>query len=272
MSLRSTDLPEQFTQTNGDTLRVPSTGPSEAASRCTSRVTIGEERVHKSELKEPMEGTLNPGYTPYPKHVFGNAAALGLAAFSITTFTLGLYLAGAMGITIPNGVVGLAMFYGGAVQFLAGIWELVSENCFAGTTFVSYGSFWLSFGAIYIESFGILRAYDGQPDQFGNAVGLYLIAWGIFTAMLMTITFKATWPFVFLFITLDMGFFLVAAAFMTGSSRCLTGGGALLTISALCGGYSCFSGISTRGNSYFVFKAMSMPIWKKPSKTKIIGL
>ena len=52
-----------------------------------------------------------------------NPAPLGLAAFALTTFCLSMMNAGAIvNIQSPNGVVmGLALFYGGLCQLLAGI-------------------------------------------------------------------------------------------------------------------------------------------------------
>ncbi|RLV96516.1 Ammonia transport outward protein 2 [Spathaspora sp. JA1] len=236
-----------------------------------SRVTIDDERIPKSELRPPSAGTFNPGYTRHPKHVFGNAAAVGLSCFAGTTFVLGLYTAGAMGITIPNVIVSSCMFFGGCVQFLSGVWELAIGNTFAGTVFTSYGAFWLSYGSLFIPAFGILEAYEEDMDQFANGVGFILLGWGIYTFILMLLVLKATWPFLILFITLDLGFFLLTAAQMTGSSRCTQGGGISLTISALCGWYSCFAGISNRQNSYLLIVPLELPQYKKlnhhPKKT-----
>ncbi|EGW30443.1 uncharacterized protein SPAPADRAFT_63279, partial [Spathaspora passalidarum NRRL Y-27907] len=174
-----------------------------------SRVTIGDERVPKSELRPPFAGTFNPGYARPPKHVFGNAAAIGLSAFAGTTFVLGLYTADAMGITIPSVIISSCMFFGGGVQFLSGCWEMAIGNTFAGTVFTSYGAFWLSYGALFIPSFGILEAYEDDMDQFANGVGFVLLGWGIYTFILLFLVLKATYPFLLLFITLDLGFFLL---------------------------------------------------------------
>lgn len=53
---------------------------------------------------------------------FGNPAPLGLSAFALTTFVLGLINMGTRDITKPNIVVGLAMAYGGLVQLCSGMW------------------------------------------------------------------------------------------------------------------------------------------------------
>jgi succinate-acetate transporter protein len=42
--------------------------------------------------------------------------------------------------------VGAALFYGGLVQLLAGMWEFRNTNVFGATAFSSYGGFWLSLG------------------------------------------------------------------------------------------------------------------------------
>jgi hypothetical protein len=51
-----------------------------------------------------------------------------------TTLVLSLYNAHARHVTVPNLVVGMALFYGGLAQFLAGMWGFA-----AGDTFVATG-------------------------------------------------------------------------------------------------------------------------------------
>ena len=56
-------------------------------------------------------------------------------------------------------------------------------NTFATTTMISYGTF-LSYGALYIPSFGIMKAYvtvDPTLKELQNAIGFFLIAWAIFS-------------------------------------------------------------------------------------------
>ncbi|EDK46623.1 hypothetical protein LELG_04804 [Lodderomyces elongisporus NRRL YB-4239] len=227
---------------------------------------INNQRLLKRDLQQPSAGEFNPGYSTWPTRQIGNSAAIGLACFALTAFIVGLYLAKAMGITIPNVVVAPAIFYGGIAQFLAGVCELIKGNTFAGTAFVSYGSFWLSFGAIYINNFGIAQAYESHPEQFNNAVGFFLLGWGIFTFMLLLVVLKLTWPFIGLFISLDFAFFMLAAGFMTDSFRVRRGGGILIVISAIFGWYSCFSGVSTVHNSYLVLPTGTVPRLHKSKK------
>ena len=65
-------------------------------------------------------------------------APLGLAAFALTTFILSGHNAS----FIPDVVwLGLALFYGGLVQLLAGMWEFRNRNVFGATAFSTYGGF-----------------------------------------------------------------------------------------------------------------------------------
>src|SRR6266487_6609385 len=104
-------------------------------------------------------------------------APLGLAGFALTTFVLSMFNAGLVAKEGEPVVVGLALAYGGLAQFLAGMWEFRKGNTFGATAFSSYGAFWLSFWA-YVAFYAKLV----PADYLGKAVGLYLIAWGIFTA------------------------------------------------------------------------------------------
>ena len=74
-----------------------------------------------------------------------NPAPLGLCAFALTTFVLSA--ANAKLFTGAEIVIGLALFYGGLAQLLAGMWEFRTGNTFGATAFTSYGAFWLAVGA-----------------------------------------------------------------------------------------------------------------------------
>ena len=99
-----------------------------------------------------------------------NPAPLGLSAFALTTFVLSSINAGwfpAGGTTI---IVGLAVFYGGITQLLAGMWEFRKGNTFGATAFSSYGAFWMSLAAISIPGFNIKASlHDAEA-----AIGLFL--------------------------------------------------------------------------------------------------
>lgn len=225
-------------------------------------ITLGNKKYYRHELMTAFAGTLVPErYSTYPVNKFGNAASLGLASFALTTFVLGLFLSGAMGIKVPNVVVGLCFWYGGVVEAAAGIWELIIGNCFAGTVLTSFGlGFWISYGAINVENFGITAAYADAPEQLDNALGFFLVGWGIFCFLMLLCTVKSTLVFISLFLTLDIAFFLLAGYYFTGNAHLMKAGGIFCVISACCGWYCAFAGLATPYISYFTANPINIPV------------
>lgn len=74
-------------------------------------------------------GEFQPGlYKQVKDRGFANPAPLGLSAFALTTFVLGLINMGTRGLSAPNIVVGLAFGYGGLIQLLAGMWYVLHRG------------------------------------------------------------------------------------------------------------------------------------------------
>src|SRR3954452_22629287 len=102
---------------------------------------------------------------------------LGLAGFAMTTFVLSVFNANLItDQKLAAVVLPLALFYGGLVQLLAGMWEFRKGNTFGATAFCSYGAFWLSYAA-YVK----FVAGDLPADTAHQATGLFLLIWAIFT-------------------------------------------------------------------------------------------
>src|SRR5438045_3410703 len=126
-----------------------------------------------------------------------NPGPLGLCGFALTTFVLSSINAGWFPAGATNIVVGLALFYGGLAQLLAGMWEFRTGNTFGATAFTSYGAFWLSFAAIFLPGFGILAAFVPKggiapdPAILHPALGLYLLGWTIFTGLMFLGTLRS---------------------------------------------------------------------------------
>lgn len=226
-------------------------------------VIINRKKYHRHELMQALGGYLNPGLAPYPEFPAGNAAAVGLLSYSVCTLVLGLYYSGAMGISIPNVIVALAIFNGGIIQTLAGFWELAMGNVFAGVAFASYGPFWFSFGVIFVDAFGILGAYKDAPEQVGNAIGFFLVGWAVFTFLLLMCTLKSTVMFLGLFATLELTFILLAAANFTGNPDLTKAGGIMVLLSSACGFYNGLAGILSAQNSYFLLPELGLPVFGK---------
>ncbi|EMG46167.1 Protein FUN34, partial [Candida maltosa Xu316] len=222
-------------------------------------VIINNQKYYRHDLMAAFGGTLNPGATPWPT-VKVNPAPLGLSGFALTTFVLSLYNCQAKSITIPNVVLSLACFYGGLCQFLAGLWEFAAGNTFGMTALCSYGAFWLSYVAILVPNFGIGAAYEGT-EQLHNAVGIFLLAWGLFTFMLFTLTLRSTLSFSALFGFLTVTFFLLSAGDLTGNVKVTKAGGVFGVITAFIAWYNAFAGTATSSNSYFTAYSIPLPLF-----------
>lgn len=76
-----------------------------------------------SERLPAFGGEFQPGlYKGVKDRKFANPAPLGLCAFALTTFVLGLINMGTRDLSSPSLVIGIAFGYGGLVQLLAGMW------------------------------------------------------------------------------------------------------------------------------------------------------
>jgi uncharacterized protein len=129
---------------------------------------------------------------------------LGLAGFAMTTFVLSMVNAGLVAKASEPVVLGLALAYGGIAQFAAGMWEFRTGNTFGAVAFTSYGAFWVSFWA-----FVTFFAGEIPPEHVAAAVGLYLIAWGIFTLYMFVASLRTTGAVALVFLLLTITFFLL---------------------------------------------------------------
>ena len=90
----------------------------------TSANNKGNNKNNSSGSKLPAFGGENQPetHTSVKTHKFANPTPLGLSAFALTAFVLGLCNFQTRGVLEPNIVIGLAFGYGGLVQLLAGMW------------------------------------------------------------------------------------------------------------------------------------------------------
>ena len=141
--------------------------------------------------------------------LLADPAPLGLSGFALTTLILSLWNAGVLAGNDVKIVIGLAAFYGGVAQLLAGMWEFRNGNTFGATAFSSYGAFWLSFVALLIPGFGVSFG-DKAAGPSGTALAWYLLGWAIFTGLMTLGTFRLNGALVGVFVLLTVTFLLLA--------------------------------------------------------------
>jgi len=177
-----------------------------------------------------------------------NPAPLGLAAFALTTFVLSMFNTGLLASGGEAIVFGLALAYGGLAQLLAGMWEFRTGNTFGATAFSSYGAFWLSFWA-FVEFF----EKSVPPADAGHAVGLYLIAWGIFTAYMFVASLRTTAAVALVFFLLALTFIVLGIGNAGAHTSIIKAGGWLGLAAALAAWYASFAEVTNATFGRVVF-------------------
>ena len=200
--------------------------------------------------QEPLEASNRPVANPIA--IIADPGPLGLGAFAMTTFVLSVVNAGLVDKSVEPVVLGLALFYGGLGQLLAGMWEFRKGNTFGALAFTSFGAFWLSF--FYYVSF----IAKGIGDQVGTATGLYLLAWTIFTAYMTIASMRTSGAVLAVFAALTLTFLFLTIGAFAGSTGFTIIGGYLGIITALLAWYASFAGVTNA-----TFSRTVMPTWPR---------
>ncbi len=187
-----------------------------------------------------------------------NPAPLGLSAFALTTFVLSASNAGFIFTKVGAGasvVVGLAIFYGGLVQLVAGIQEFRAGNTFGATAFCSYGGFWLALGTVLLPPSGLAAALIREAT-LAQALGAFLLGWTIFTLLMLLGALRSNLALIGLFTFLFLTFLALTIGQMVTASGgngtvWIQIGGWLGIITALIAWYTALASILASTKSMF---------------------
>jgi uncharacterized protein len=215
----------------------------EAATMTRREPTAGETAEARQATQPPAGTIADPG-------------PLGLAAFALTTFVLSMFNAKLVGAGGEPIVFGLALAYGGLAQLLAGMWEFKTGNTFGAVAFTSYGAFWLSFWA-----FVTFFEKDVPKADAGHAVGLYLIAWGIFTTYMFIASLRTTAAIATVFFLLAATFLLLGIGNAGAHTDIVKAGGFVGLATAAAAWYASFAAVT---NSTFARTVLPVKSLKKP--------
>jgi succinate-acetate transporter protein len=196
--------------------------------------SVPTRRAEDEGAADPTAGAAERvSFVPSP---IADPGPLGLAAFALTTFVLSMFNAGLVSDKGEPVVFALALTYGGIAQFAAGLWEFRTGNTFGAVAFCSYGAFWLSFWVINQFYASKIPAAD-----IGHAVGLYLIAWGIFTAYMFVASLRTTVAVAMVFILLAITFIVLGIGESGASTGTIKLGGWLGLVTAIVAWYASFA-------------------------------
>ena len=179
-----------------------------------------------------------------------NPAPLGLSAFALTTFVLSMSNAGWIFPSIGAGgavVVGLALFYGGLGQLIAGVQEFRAGNTFGATAFCSYAGFWMALGVVLLPPTGIAAALVATKT-LAPGLAVFLLGWTIFTFLLLLATLRLNGALVAVFLLLTATFLLLTIGWWvtasgSNGSTWIQWGGILGIVTAAAAWYTALAGV-----------------------------
>ncbi|CAI7893101.1 unnamed protein product [Closterium sp. NIES-54] len=142
------------------------------------------------------------------KELVAEVGPHGLSSFFVTTFVLAVHLTN----WAPDVIwIGLAVFYGGVGQFVAGMWEFKRGNVFVATSYSSYGCYWMAVAMLMLlDKLGL--AAPGFDSM--KALGWFLSAFLVFNTYMTFLTLLLSKVAFVTFFLLELFFlFLVIGCF-----------------------------------------------------------
>ncbi|QLQ78232.1 hypothetical protein HG537_0A04790 [Torulaspora globosa] len=224
-------------------------------------VTIGDQTFRHKDLANIFVNDLDSEtYRRRPRaQRLANPVPLGLASFSFCCLVLSLVNARVRGVTVNQLLVSSFLFFGGAIELFAGLLCFVTGDTYAMTVFSAFGGFWISWGCVFMDQFGVAAAYADDPKMFQNVTGFFLAGWAVFTFLVWLCSMKSTWGLFLLLGFLELTFLMLCIGSFIGSDKCLMAGGYFGILSSCCGWYSLYCGISNQDNGYMPLRAYPMP-------------
>jgi succinate-acetate transporter protein len=212
---------------------------------------MSETRVPSSQAElRDTEPAISPPAAA-PDIAIGDPGPLGLAGFAMTTFVLSVFNTNLLSSKYEATVFGLALFYGGGAQLLAGMWEFRKGNTFGALAFSSFGAFWLAFWFYVAHIVPTLPAADAN-----KATGVFLLAWTIFTAYMTIASLRTTGAVAAVFVALTLTFLFLCIGAVADSTGWTKVGGWAGFVTAAVAWYASFAGVT---NS--TFKRTVLPTW-----------
>lgn len=187
-----------------------------------------------------------------PTVVPADPAPLGLAGFALTTFVISVHNIGAPDLAW----YGLALFYGGAAQFAAGMWEFKRGNVFGATAFGSFGAFWLALAGFI----GLVLAKQVPAAQVHTDVGWFMLAFFVFCSYMLIASARVNLAVMGVFLTLDLTLLLLAIGNFANATPVVVVAGVVGVVTALVAWYTSFAGLLA-GMGHPILP-VGNPIWR----------
>lgn len=137
----------------------------------------------------------------------GNSGPWGVTAFATTSFMLGIYNAGLLHAGGMPVVLDMALIFGGLMQVICGILEIIGGNTFVGSVFGTFGPLWITFAAFQLWFAPMIPKAD-----LPSAVALFLSAFAVPTFYFLLAALKTDWVLIIVILLILITLILMALA------------------------------------------------------------
>jgi hypothetical protein len=162
--------------------------------------------------------------------------------------------------------IGLALFYGGTVQLLAGMWEFRNRNVFGSTAFSTYGGFWLALGIFVVLAETTKLGGGLKGPDIDNGLAWFLLSFAIFNTYMMLWALRVNVAVFAVFLTLEITEILLTIGFFNiahGKSEwMLHAGGWAGIVTAAVAWYTSAAGV-VNGMSPRPVLPVGAPLWDR---------
>ncbi len=162
-------------------------------------------------------------------------STVGLASFGIGLFTLSFFNAGILGANAMSVIIPLALITG-LIHFFAALAGFKKNELFAALIFAIYGMFWVVYGLLQLG--GVLKWWSLDV----NAILVFLIAYTIFTAIILLSALKTNTAVIITLILL-LAVFVLLDLGLAGAPALIAMAGYLGILDGLMALYLCAAGI-----------------------------
>ena len=119
-----------------------------------------------------------------PLSVIGGArtdpAPLGFGAFAANTFMLCIVNTGLVDASLANAAVATSWVFGGVIQIIVAVLEIMDRRTFPAVAFGTFGAFWMSYGL-----FNTIYVHTIPAGSVGTTTAVLILPFAVITAYLL---------------------------------------------------------------------------------------
>ena len=177
--------------------------------------------------------------------------AWAVTAFATTSFMLGMYNTHLLNPAGAAIVIPVALFFGGLIQIIVGVLEVMRGNVFGAVVFGTYGPFWVIYGVL-------LTLYASQipASDTSSAIALFLAMFAVITFYFVIASLRTDLVLVAVFALIFIGLVLLAIGAGAANTDLTKAGGWVTLAFAVLAWYHAAGDVIG-----YTFRRTVLPVW-----------